>query len=294
MLLRLLIWECSFYLIQRFSKGDTMFFPSAIFKNRIFILIMAVIALAFILRTARYALEHKLDKDSVGYIYMAEKVAEGKINDAIYMNPRIPPLYISLLALGEYSGIGAEMSGVIVSIFSGILLLIPVFLISRKIFGDNIGLISAFLVATHPYLIRLSTEVMRDSLFLFLLFSAIAFAVSAAACPGVPRKWYMAGAFAGLAAMTRSEGSFFIIAIFIWLLLEAAVQLGKGNGLVFLKEKSGLLICVLAGFLLMTVPVERYLADTPSRWSIVDYRISGALRAFTSISEKEIMKKENR
>ena len=255
---------------------------------------MAIIALAVVLRTTRYMIEHRIDKDSVGYIYMAEKLAQGKINDAIYMNPRMPPLYISLLALGEYSGIGAEAAGVIVSLLAGTLVLIPVFLISRKIFGDKIGLVSAFLVATHPYLIRLSTEVMRDSLFLFLLFSSVAFAVYAADHSGISRKWYFSGAFAGLAAMTRSEGTFLIVAIFIWMLLETAIQLRKGGPLVLLKRNTGLLICVLAGFLLMTVPVERHLADTPSRWSIVDYRISGALRAFTSMSEKEIMGKEDR
>lgn len=271
-----------------------VFFPSEILKNRIFPLFLMIVALAFVLRTARYAIEHRLDKDSVGYIYMAEKVAEGKINDAIYLNPRMPPLYISLLALGEYSGAGAEIAGVIVSMLAGILVLIPVFLISKKIFGDKVGLVSAFLVATHPYLIRLSTEVMRDSLFLFLVFSAIAFAVYAADYTGVSRKWYFAGAFAGLAAMTRSEGSFFIAAIFIWILLEVAVQARNGKIPVLLKKSAGLSLCVLAGFLLITVPMERYLADTPSRWSIVDYRLSDALRTFTSMSKKEIMEKEDR
>ena len=273
---------------------NTMFSPSEIFKNRIFALLMVIIALAFALRAARYAIEHRLDKDSVGYIYMAEKVAQGKINDAICMNPRMPPLYIWFLALGEYSGIGAAAAGVLVSLFAGTLILIPVFLVSRKIFGDKVGLVSAFLVATHPYLIRLSTEVMRDALFLFLIFSAIAFAAYAADQPGVSRKWYLAGACAGLAAMTRSEGTFFIAAVCIWILLEAALQVRKGGLLVLLKKDTGLLLCVLAGFLLMTVPAERYLADTLSRWSIVDYRISGALRAFTSMSEKEIMEKEDR
>jgi 4-amino-4-deoxy-L-arabinose transferase-like glycosyltransferase len=271
-----------------------MLSPSEIFKNRILILFLAIIALAFVLRTARYAIEHRLDKDSVGYIYIAEKISEGKINDAIYMNPRMPPLYVSLLALGEYCGIGAETSGVIVSLFAGILLIIPVFLISKKVFGDRIGLVSAFLVATHPYLIRLSTEVMRDSLFFFLIFSAIAFAVYAADDSGVSRKWYLAGAFAGLAAMTRSEGTFFIVAIVLWLLLEAAIQIRKGSLMLLFKKSAGLLICVLAGFLLMTVPVERYLADTPSRWSIIDYRISDALRTFTALSKKEILDKEDR
>ena len=271
-----------------------MFSPSEIFKNRIFILLLAIIALAFVLRTARYAFEHRLDKDSVGYISMAEKVAKGKINEAIYLNPRMPPLYISLLALGEYSGMGAETAGVIVSLLAGILIIIPVFLISKKVFGSKIGLVSAFLVATHPYLIRLSTEVMRDSLFLFLVFSAIAFAVCAADQSGVSRKWYFSGAFAGLAAMTRSEGTFCIAAIFIWILLETVLQARSGGFVGLLKKNTGLLACVIAGFLLMTVPVERYLADTPSRWSIADYRISDALRTFTAMSEKEIMEKEDR
>ena len=135
---------------------------------------------------------------------------------------------------------------------------------------------------------------MRDSLFLFLVFSAIAFAVCAADQSGVSRKWYFSGAFAGLAAMTRSEGTFCIAAIFIWILLETVLQARSGGFVGLLKKNTGLLACVIAGFLLMTVPVERYLADTPSRWSIADYRISDALRTFTAMSEKEIMEKEDR
>lgn len=271
-----------------------MSFHSTTFKNRILILLLAITSIALVLRTARYAIEHRLDKDSVGYIYMAENVAKGKINEAIYLNPRMPPLYISLLALGEYSGIGAEATGVMVSMLAGTLILIPVFLLSRKIFGDRVGLVSAFLVATHPYLIRLSTEVMRDSLFLFLIFSAIAFAVYAADNAAVSRKWYIAGVFAGLATMTRSEGAFFIVAVLIWCLVETALQIRKEGGRLLLKKNAGLLICALAGFLLMTVPVERYLADTPSRWSVFDYRISGVLSSFTGMSKKEIMEKEDR
>jgi predicted membrane-bound mannosyltransferase len=268
--------------------------PSKIFKSRIFVLVMAIIALAVVLRTTRYMIEHRIDKDSVGYIYMAEKLAQGKINDAISMNPRMPPLYVVLLALGEYSGMGAETAGVIVSILAGTLLIVPVFLVSKKIFGDKVGLVSAFLVATHPHLIRLSTEVMRDSLFLFMVFSAIAFAVYAADHSGISRKWYLSGAFAGLAAMTRSEGTFLIASIFIWILLESAVQARGGEITALLKRSAGLLICAVAGFLLMTVPVERYLADTQSRWSIVDYRISGALKSFTAMSKNEILEKEDR
>ena len=94
--------------------------------------------------------------------------------------------------------------------------------------------------------------------------------------------------------MAANSKSCDLAAIFIWILLETVLQARSGGFVGLLKKNTGLLACVIAGFLLMTVPVERYLADTPSRWSIVDYRISGALRAFTSMSEKEIMGKEDR
>ncbi len=267
--------------------------PSGIFKNRTLVLLLGIIALGFALRATRYAIEHRVDKDSVGYIAMAEMAAKGKVNEAIGLNPRMPPLYISLMTLGEYSGLGAETAGVIVSMLAGTFILIPVFLIARKIFGDKTGLVSAFLVATHPYLIRLSTEVMRDSLFIFLTFGAIAFAIHAAEHPGISWKWYLVGAFAGLAAMTRSEGSFLIAVIVLWSLLETAF-LAKGALASFLKRTAGLFICVLAGFLLLVVPVQIILSDTPSRWSIIDYRIPDAIRTFTSMSKKEILEKEDR
>ncbi|HCE45661.1 MAG TPA: hypothetical protein DET40_19130 [Lentisphaeria bacterium] len=268
-----------------------------IFKNRILVLLLLIFFLALGLRAARYGIERNIDKDSVGYIHMAELIAKGKVNEAIAMNPRMPPLYISFMALGEYSGIGAENTGLLVSILAGALLVIPVFLASRKVFGGNIGLVSAFLAATHPFLIRLSCEVLRDSLFLLVIFSALAFAVSAADSPGISRKWYLAGIFAGLATMTRSEGSFFLAAVALWIIMEAVLFMKKDGipaPVARLRRTVCVLACLMAGFLLTTVPVERMLAGTPSRWSVVDYRISSALSSFTSMSKKEIIEKEDR
>jgi hypothetical protein len=51
---------------------------------------------------------------------------------------------------------------------------------------------------------------------------------------------------------------------------------------------------LLAAFLLVTFPIQLFLAETSSAWGPVDYRIMSFVRSFTALTAKEVIKLEKR
>lgn len=253
--------------------------------------LLIIFLLALALRTARCWLENRFDKDAILYVYMAEDLAGGEINQAFDRNPRLPPLYVLLMAQGKKIGFSVEQAGLAISVLAGALLVLPVFLIARSFCGANAALAAAFLAATHPYLVRISAEIMRDSLFFTLLFASLAFAVLAAE-QIASRYWYLSGLAAGLAALVRSEGLEILVALFCWAGLELFRSAGEFRRS-WPKYAAGLL-AFLAFFLLITIPVQLLLLDTTSAWAVVDPRLLSFLEGFWHLSKEEILLLENR
>ncbi len=266
---------------------------SDIFKNKTLLYFLLIIALAFGLRLVRVAIDDNIDKDSVVYLWMAESAASGDIDGAVAYNGRMPPLYISLMAAGEYFGIGAFNAGMAVSVIAGTLLLIPVFSITRTLFNDKIALFATIIVATHPYLVRISAEIMRDSLFLLLMFTALAFALKAAN-GGKVMNWCIPGVFIGLAVMTRTEGIELVFAIMIWFVVELYLSFRNKSAVIVIKKSLASAFFLLAAFLLVTLPVQLLLSETSSAWGPVDYRIMSFVHSFTALTTKEVLKLEKR
>lgn len=264
---------------------------SDIFKNKTLLYFMLLMILAFSLRLSRAFIDDNMDKDSVIYLWMAETAAKGDISGAVEYNGRMPPLYIAMMAVGEYAGIGAYRAGVAISIIAGTLLLIPVFSITRTLFNDKIALFASILAATHPYLVRISTEIMRDSLFMFLLFAGLALALKAAKGQRATA-WCAPGIFAGLAVMTRTEGIDLVFAILLWFSVELYFTFRNENIVIAMKNMISSAFCLLSAFFLVTLPVQLLLSDTSSVWGPVDYRIMSFVHGFTNLTSREVLKLE--
>ncbi len=268
-------------------------FISRILRDRTISWFLIIFVLAFGLRLARAMIDDNMDKDSVIYLWMAEAAASGDINGAVAYNQRMPPLYVAIMAAGEHAGVGAYNTGIIVSLVAGTLLLLPVFWIARMLANDKIALFAALIVATHPYLVRISAEVMRDSLFLLLVFAGFAFAV-AAAREISPFRWILPGIFAGLAVMTRTEGVELIVAALIWSVLEIYLA-GRAGGIrPALKKAAFSCLLVVASFLMVTMPVQILLSSSQSSWGPVDERVAGYFREFKDQSKNEVKEMEKR
>ena len=255
----------------------------------------------------------RIDKDSVFLVYMARDLAAGNFTKAFLWSTRTPPLYPLLMGAGKFLGMKAHFFGRLISVLAGGLLVIPVFFLAGKLMNYRLALLSAFLAATHPYLIRISADIMRDSLFYLLFFTGLAFAVYATD-PARARLWYVAGIFTGFAVLTRSEGVEIFLVLLCWLALNTVmpwlallrarvskndterVELGPDK-LQKIKNSSWFhgiccFCCFLFTYLLVTVSAQIILIRTPSTWAVVDYRIISLSGSFITLSKDEVVKEE--
>jgi 4-amino-4-deoxy-L-arabinose transferase-like glycosyltransferase len=240
-------------------------------QRNILLILGIIVAFAFVLRFSRCFLVNRIDKDAVLFVQMAQDWSVKGVEYAFDRNPRIPPAYLFIMTCGEWLGVGAENMGKAASVLAGSLLSLAAFMIGMSIFkNDKTALTAAFLVAVQPYLIRISEDVMRDSLFVTFTAFAAAFLLIA-----VDKNhwwaWCASGFFSAFSIATRTEGIELFIALTAWLVLEIIIRR---------KETKNILSKVLPGVLLMiicfasfVVPVELALKKSASRWSVLDYRI---------------------
>jgi 4-amino-4-deoxy-L-arabinose transferase-like glycosyltransferase len=109
------------------------------------------------------------------------------------------------------------------SAFSGAALVIPAFLIARRLWGYRTAVFAGLFVALQPNLISFSTAALTEPLYSLLLLWAVLLLLGAAAT-GALRRYAAAGAVLALAYLVRSEG---IIVLFLFII---AVLAGWGGG----------------------------------------------------------------
>ncbi len=116
-----------------------------------------------------------------------------------------PPVYPAFLALGRvFAGDSiraAQLSGVV----TGSATVALTGLVGRRIAGAGVGLLAAALAALSPLLVAADGSLMSETLFVPLALATLLCALAAARAQRV-WLWIAAGAFAGLAALTRAEG----------------------------------------------------------------------------------------
>jgi len=253
--------------------------------GRVLLYLSLIMLFAFALRIGRCLVVTHMDKDSVMYIGVGKKLAHDGIKTAFERNPRIPPLYIFTIACGEYMGIDGETAGRAVSVLAGTLLTLAGFMVGWSLFKNaNLALISAFLIAVHPFLIVISEDVMRDSLFDTLIAFSLAFALMGSE-KGKFWQWGLSGLFAGLATLTRSEGSVMILAIPIWIIVDLFVKRSEFKKTLFKFIPSFFFALLI--FCLCTFPVEYILKGTASKWMVFDTRIFGYLKSVAGIEKNK-------
>ena len=246
-------------------------------------LLLLILLAAVCLRLGRALISDPVTKDSVLYVEMAEEWAVLGAGNAFDRNPRIPPLYIGLMAAGEWLGLGAEITGLLVAVLAGALLPLAVFFLARRLFTEmRPALLAAVLAAMHPMLMRNSAEIMRDSLFLVWFTAALALAATGmmsfrwrAWC-----WWGLAGLAAALAALTRDEGGELLLIVAAWGAVEA--WRGDGDFLPRLRRvAAGGAVFVLV-YVLVLLPVWKGLGKTTSEWHPVPERLLKYERALMS------------
>jgi len=202
-----------------------------------------------------------ISSDGVHYIDAARDFFAGRL--AVGLSSVYPPVYPILIA-SIYPLIGDwELSGQIWSILSGVLLLIPLYVLFRRIYGENVALAACFLAAIAPYLGRYSVHVRTESP--FLLLSTIALVLFD---QGMARRlwgrFFYGGLVAGLAYLVRPEAIGFLVVVPLTLGVRCWIQKNRG-----LRWSAGACLFLLLGFFLLTFPYIFYLSVDTGQWGTI-------------------------
>ncbi len=227
---------------------------------------------AFAVRLFLIQAQPHITEDGVMYARAAARLIEGQGFSNAYR-----PFYPLMTALFSLSVGDIELSGCLVSVFFGALLIFPLFFMARWAFGNRIAIISCLLAIIYPNLCEFSSSVLTEStfFFLFLLGLIMSWMVFTR---GRPIFYLLAGLTWGLAFLTRAEGSaYFVFLVFIVLFK-------------FFREKRIKLLSYLClaifGFLLISGPYLIYLKRKTGYWTF-DNRADLALTLGEYVGKRE-------
>ena len=142
------------------------------------ILLLIVICLAFGARLALARFEAEVGIDSVHYVLMGDNIAHGRTWDTWNTTGGrwiLPPLFPLLIALFRLLGAGLEWSGHLPSVAAGTLLLLPVYLLTKRLFGPTTAVAAAWVAAFLPILVDYSVVILTECLFAACALSMMVF-----------------------------------------------------------------------------------------------------------------------
>ena len=161
----------------------------------------AIFLAGVLLRTVALWQNPVMSRDAVTYIGYAASFpsADGAA-------PPFPVMLILLLRLLHAAGFSWEMSGWLINLAAGSLLIPAVYGVVSLLWHDRRwALLAALFTAVHPGLVKLSVVIQRDSLYLLFFWGCVYFLLRLLTEGDWPSA-VAAGVLAGCAAMTRFEG----------------------------------------------------------------------------------------
>ena len=228
------------------------------------------LVLALAVRLYKITVTRCIAGDGIAYLGVARDWLQGS-----GVHPVWPPLYPWLVSLLWRMGFPAELSGQLISVIFGVLLVALVYLAGKRIFPQSIAAIACILVVFQPFLVRYSAEVLADSLYTFLLTAVIvsgwwALQEQAKAQEGRKRIVFLTavatGILAALTYLTKPEGVGVLIVISIWWLWGPKISLLKT------KQKwlinISMVLCAWLVFCLISFPYLSAIKEKTGEWMI--------------------------
>lgn len=151
-----------------------------------------------------------ISSDSLRYIEAAQDFYSGDI--VAGLGSVYPPGYPGLIA-AVYPLVGNwELSGQIISIACGVLLLFPLYALCNDLYGHRVALVACFLATLSPYPARYAVHVRTESPFLLLSTLALLLFYRGMA-QGMNRGFFYGGLVAGFAYLVRPESIGFLLIV---------------------------------------------------------------------------------
>lgn len=143
---------------------------------------------------------------ATNYLRLAENLAQGEgyRNMVGRYDLQKPPFFPVLIAFASVVTGDYLTAGYLVSLLMGTLLIVPIFLLTRHVFGSDAGLVAAVIAAVFPAFAHLSTIPMSETTYIFL-YTFAAYVGLRALQEGSVRTYVVTGLLFGLAYLTRPQ-----------------------------------------------------------------------------------------
>lgn len=171
-------------------------------KHTKFLILIILIALILRIGSGMILRDNAPRGDAADYDNIAQNIISGQgfVSTRMNLYSYRPPLYPIFLALLYSLGSPHYLTVILVQSILSSLTCWLVYLIAESIYNRTAALSAAALTALYPGLIYYSTQLLSESLFIFLLFSATAIFYRSR---NRMEKWILIGALLGLAALCR-------------------------------------------------------------------------------------------
>ncbi len=208
-------------------------------------LLVLILVAGLLLARPLYASPFYMFDDS-SYIGFAHQMLSGSFNPAEspYSYGFLLPLSLAL----SFSIFGINVfASILPAIVEYLAIILLTFAISRKLYDNKVGLVSAFLIAIAPFVVGYSTRVLPDMGVGVFAGLSLLFFVYAQESKKAKQLYFLSGACAALTVYIKMIGLAYILFFIIILLFQVLRQKKpKKDGASFLYSFAGVLVILIA------------------------------------------------
>jgi 4-amino-4-deoxy-L-arabinose transferase-like glycosyltransferase len=257
------------------------------FFNDRYIWLLLIISLS--VRIYLSIFTYVVKNDSVAFMQNAKYFASGDF--ARGLGHDYHPLYSLIMAVLYKVVPNMELSGTIISVLFGTLTVIVFYLIGKRVFDRKISLVSAIILAFHPYAVRFSADIISDSTYFFFFISALGLGYFAI----TNRKlllFVLTGICSALAYLTRPEGIGIIIIVAFWCVLKDFVKIK-----LLWKGKLMSILILVVSFLIFSMPYLVFIKQDAGSWSLTKKKnvsdLAGLGKVLATLRNDRLVKEES-
>ena len=180
------------------------------------VLLSGLIALSLLVRIYESHFHPLIANDGITFIDLAKHIFSSNYGET-FRSTHHHPFYPFLIKTLSIFSDNYEAIARIISLVSGSLLIIPIFFLARGLYGPRVALVSSLFIIFDRNLAFISTQVLSESLYLFLL------------CLGIYCGWlvlertslvFFTTISFSLAYLTKPEGILGLAIFFLWYLIN--------------------------------------------------------------------------
>ncbi|MEW5977969.1 MAG: glycosyltransferase family 39 protein [Acidobacteriota bacterium] len=221
------------------------------------LLLVVVLILALVIRLTWVRTQTAVIENEGGeYARLADNLLDKKGYTSILGGPNLmyAPLYPILIAIFTLPLGNSEMAGRFLTVIMGAVLVVPMMLIARRLYGYCVALICGLLVAFHPLLIGFSAAVYNEVPYLTFQMLGVYFGLVGFGNLGT-QPCLLSGIFLGLAYLIRPE------AVGLAGLIAGAIVVrhSRTSGI---KKSAKTAVVLLGAFLLVALPYVLFLSHS--------------------------------